>query len=349
MVLTAQHLEGLAKAYIELVALFKRGAMAEAHALRDRIAADLNAALAAVWSTARRQIADGDHYGALLSLHTVFNIHRQNLLNIELPISQAACYAEMAGLLQTMGQPVAASAAATLATREHGFYQPTPSCQIAILGALFETLFGQRTDGTFVEIGAFDGETFSNTSCLADLGWRGVYVEPVEGAHRKCVERHRRNPSVSVLNCAIGPEDATIRFWDSAEFSTGSAEVVAAHAAQGHVAANAREIAVPQLRLDRVLAEQGIAPGFDLLVVDVEGMEEQVFRSFDVERWRPRCMIIELHDGSGVRASGDQSIAAAARLRAAIRDRGYEEVYRDQANTVFRRREPGDPLPGRSS
>ena len=104
------------------------------------------------------------------------------------------------------------------------FYRPAPTCQIARLAELYEAVFGQRADGTFVEVGAFDGDTYSNTSCLADLGWRGLYIEPIERSWRQCVERHRRNARVSVLNAAIGPTETTIRMWDSGATSTGSAD-----------------------------------------------------------------------------------------------------------------------------
>ena len=99
-----------------------------------------------------------------------------------------------------------------------------------------------------------------------------------------------------------------------------------------------REIEVRQMRLDRALGEAGIAPGFDLLAVDVDGMEEQVFASFDLAQWRPRCMIVELIEDSPGFVGHDRLIASAARVRAAVDAAGYEPVYRDQGNTVFRHR-----------
>lgn len=60
-----------------------------------------------------------------------------------------------------------------------GLYRPPINCQIPHCAAIFEELFGLKRDGFFVEAGAYDGESFSNTSFLADIGWRGVYVEPV--------------------------------------------------------------------------------------------------------------------------------------------------------------------------
>lgn len=39
--------------------------------------------------------------------------------------------------------------------------------------------------GTFIDIGANDGETFSNTRALALLGWKGVLVEPSPKAYER--------------------------------------------------------------------------------------------------------------------------------------------------------------------
>ena len=42
--------------------------------------------------------------------------------------------------------------------------------------------FGPEFKGTFLDIGANDGVTFSNTYGLSLKGWRGVCVEPCLGA-----------------------------------------------------------------------------------------------------------------------------------------------------------------------
>jgi FkbM family methyltransferase len=331
-------LEGLAKAYVELVELSRRGAQAEARVLYQRISHALRSTVETVWAQGQGHVAQGDFYAALLSYEALLRIHQQNLLNLDLPVPRRACFEQIAAVLGAMGQAVAAEVATTLVARDGAsFYQPSPSCQIPILGALLEHLFGQRTDGCFVEVGAYDGETFSNTSCLADMGWRGLYIEPVEQSYLRCVERHRGNPGIHVRNCAIGPEATTIRFWDNGHFSTGSTDEMAVNAANAWVGAGGtREIEVAQIRLDTALPDAGIAPGFDLLVVDVDGMEEAVFQSFDLAHWRPRCMIVELIESSPGFVGHDRLIEASARVRGLIADRGYETIYRDQSNTVLR-------------
>jgi len=65
-------------------------------------------------------------------------------------------------------------------------YKPLSDCQIPRLDEIYLKNFGYKTDGTFVEIGAYDGHSISNTSFLADIGWKGIYVEPVKEYYEKC-------------------------------------------------------------------------------------------------------------------------------------------------------------------
>ena len=71
---------------------------------------------------------------------------------------------------------------------------------------------------------------------------------------------------------------------------------------------------------------------FDPLVVDVEGMEASVFAGFDVSRWQPKMLIVEL-------CENQPDLQAAAKtdrsLYASILESGYRVVYKDSINTVF--------------
>ncbi len=55
-------------------------------------------------------------------------------------------------------------------------------------------------------------------------------------------------------------------------------------------------LTVRQRRLDEMLEEVRAPEQFDLLSVDVEGYESEVFGGFDLERWMPGLMIVELAD-----------------------------------------------------
>src|ERR1700730_3391604 len=177
-------------------------------------------------------------------------------------------------------------------------YRPHPSCQIPILGEILENRFGVRRDGTFVEVGAFDGETCSNTSFLADFGWRGLYMEPVPSYAEACRKRHYTNAKVSVVQSAVGATEQPITLMIGHVLTTGDAAMANAYRqiswARG-LQSN-QHIVVPQLRLETILQKERIPRGFEVLVIDVEGGEESVFNSFDLADWRPKMLIVELVD-----------------------------------------------------
>lgn len=57
--------------------------------------------------------------------------------------------------------------------------------------------------GTFCDIGANDGKTFSNTAALADKGWGGVLVEPSDRGYNSLLERYKNNKNITLLKCAV--------------------------------------------------------------------------------------------------------------------------------------------------
>lgn len=59
----------------------------------------------------------------------------------------------------------------------------------------------------FLDLGAYDGETFSNTAALADGGCPGLMVEAAPDQAAKCAERHAGNPGVRVACGAFSLAD----------------------------------------------------------------------------------------------------------------------------------------------
>jgi hypothetical protein len=49
-------------------------------------------------------------------------------------------------------------------------YEPHDSCQVPELGKILAAHLGLKRDDVLVEVGAFDGESYSNTSFLTDVG-----------------------------------------------------------------------------------------------------------------------------------------------------------------------------------
>lgn len=215
------------------------------------------------------------------------------------------------------------------------YYPQSNSCQIADLWFIYSRFLGERTSGTFVEIGAFDGTSYSNTWGLAERGWRGLMVEPVPEFAERCRHAHAGHPHVTVVQSAIGPAGITeLQLQLAGELSTANSDVHETYATlswSSPLVSN-REISVPSQTLDSILISHEVPAGFDLLSVDVEGFEEAVFSAFDLDRWSPRLLIVELadtHPDLTATANSD------ARVAKRIADSGYRVVFKDRVNTIF--------------
>lgn len=219
-------------------------------------------------------------------------------------------------------------------------YRFPATCQIPGLADRYRELFGDlKTDGTFVEVGAYDGEDFSNTSGLADVGWSGLYVEPVPWYAQACARRHAANKGVTVANCAVGPELTEVDIHFGEGLSTTLDEQVEVYEQIDWTRGfhKGERIRVRQFPLEQLLSQAGITPAFDLLVVDVEGSEDAVFDSFSLDDWKPRVVIVELIDHHPSFQSFDVVTRRSSELRERIRRAGYGEHYVDEINTIFRR------------
>lgn len=219
-------------------------------------------------------------------------------------------------------------------------YTLSLTCQIPNLDKIYTKYFGEDTNRIFVEVGAFDGESVSNTSCLADAGWRGYYIEPVREHFEQCVQRHKNNLKVTVSNFSIGTEQDYQTVYCSGIVSTldkQQAEIISSMSLFGYP--QYKEQQCWQLRLESYLEKSDIPKNFDLLVVDVEGREEDVFNSFDLNEWSPKMMIIELIDDHEYFQDNVTLVKSCKNLRSYINSNGYTELFRDHINTIFVRDE----------
>jgi len=159
-----------------------------------------------------------------------------------------------------------------------------------------------KKDGFFVELGANDGVSTSNTLYLEKYrGWRGVLVEPIPELYRQCV---KNRPKAKVFNCAcVDGLDPSVT---SAEMTYCNLMSIVNDAFQNEEdrkkwlewgekaqpGVRARRIVVPARTLASVLDDCG-SPDIDFLSLDVEGYETQVLRGLQLERHRPKWILVE--------------------------------------------------------
>lgn len=211
------------------------------------------------------------------------------------------------------------------------------SCQIPDIREKLSTLGLAGRTGTFVEVGAFDGDSFSNTSFLADQGWTGLYIEPIPKYYRLTRVRHVLN-RVNCENCGIAPNRGTAVISMMGALSTMNSGTVEAYKTIAWARAeqqSMREVVIKTRPISEVLSRNRIPPDFDLMVIDVEGAEEPIVKDLLNTEWRPRVLIVELCDVHPDFRDKHELVESHARVRGMLLDSGYFENYVDQINTIF--------------
>jgi FkbM family methyltransferase len=160
-------------------------------------------------------------------------------------------------------------------------------------------------EGFFVEAGANDGYTQSNTYYLERYrGWRGLLVEPTPHLARVC---RRVRKASAVVECAlVAPTEAggtvRLRYADLmsvTEGARGDAEADGRWVGAGRSLLRVPDVTyeVPATTLGSLLDE--VAPAcVDLLSLDVEGYELKVLAGLGA--WRPTWILVESHDQEGL-------------------------------------------------
>lgn len=112
------------------------------------------------------------------------------------------------------------------------------------------------SDGWFCEFGAWDGKYGSNSYALLKQGWRGVMIEGDADRFQALARTARKFPDrLSIRQAFVAYEDGPSS-------------------------------------LDSLLAETPIPQDFDLLSIDIDSYDYQVWQSF--VRYRPKLVVVEI-------------------------------------------------------
>ena len=149
----------------------------------------------------------------------------------------------------------------------------------------------EKRDGFFVEFGATDGRTNSNTWLLEKtFGWKGLLAEPNPMWHA-ALQKNR--------TCAVDHRCVYSRTGETVAFATASDPELSAIVETGgrdHFAATRNDapvISVPTVTLADLLVDHGAPKTIDYLSVDTEGSELEILEKFDFERWNVQLISVE--------------------------------------------------------
>jgi len=143
--------------------------------------------------------------------------------------------------------------------------------------------------GIYVDVGAYHPIKFSNTYALHKRGWRGVNIDmdPIK------IEAFKLARASDVNICAaISSEKAVKQAYNFSKYGLTSTLDPETAAAEGQAPVSVRD--VETTTLDDVLEHSRYSnQEIDLLSIDAEGHDYHVLRSIDLERYKPKIIIVE--------------------------------------------------------
>jgi len=155
---------------------------------------------------------------------------------------------------------------------------------------LYNKVFGDKKNGVYIELGALDGNLYSNTKFFEHyLSWEGILIEPHPVKFRNLLlNRSRKN---KFFNCLVSTGDKKLKFrlFDDIHAAVSGVEdtIPPYHFKKFFNAEENSHLKQDIIEMKpETLTDIVKLSGYeyiDLLSLDVEGHEEQVLQSYDFE------------------------------------------------------------------
>lgn len=190
---------------------------------------------------------------------------------------------------------------------------------------IISDFFGDHI-GTFLDLGANDGKTLSNVYACAERGWKGTCVEPSKIPFNKLFELHK-NREIECFNIGVSDKEGLVEFHDSGTHLNKGDTSLLSTFVQGdydkwketteYTTTTAQLITFPQLMVLSKIKH------FDLITIDIEGLDFQVLSQMNLTKLKCKMLIVETN------SVDDQKYIDYCAIY------GYKVIFKNYCNLIF--------------
>jgi len=157
--------------------------------------------------------------------------------------------------------------------------------------------FFKEKVGSVLDLGANDGETFSNSLRVIQKGWSADLIEASPETYKKLAELHKGNDKVKCHNIAVSNVNGEIKFWESGTLLGGDDKSLVSTCDKRELARWGDSVDFTETKVESVtisrLLESTKNTNFDLITIDVEGLDYLVLAQMDLKALGCKMLIVE--------------------------------------------------------
>lgn len=151
------------------------------------------------------------------------------------------------------------------------------------------SLLGQT--GFYVDVGCNHPQSYSNTFALYKKGWIGITID----ANKELIQKHQRLRKRDISLCAVVSDQKREVIFTEFEDSLVSS-LNLEHISEWEKKRKVKEKRVVKtVSLSSILDSCKAPKDFDLLCIDIEGHDFEVLSSLNLNIYRPKLIVIEMH------------------------------------------------------
>jgi FkbM family methyltransferase len=189
--------------------------------------------------------------------------------------------------------------------------------------------FGE-TKGTFLDVGANDGVTLSNTRALAEKGWCGVLVEPSPRAFSRLKANYsvmEKKGCIYMYPFALGETKGSVMLDESGPLISKTDVALVSTIVESEKKRFERTVTYEKTSVEcftyRTFLNRLSIKKFDFISIDAEGCDEVILKQIDVSE--TKCICIEWNGRPELKISFSQYLA------------DFKIIYTSAENLIFAR------------
>lgn len=156
---------------------------------------------------------------------------------------------------------------------------------------ILNRFLGNKEKIFYVDVGAHHPTKFSNTKKFYDSGkGRGINIDALPGT-KKLFDEHR--PEDINIECGIAVEAGELTYYNFYKPAHNTFEEKIANFKIAKGIELKEKILIPVKRLDQLLDNHSVKYPIDFLTIDVEGMDFEVLKSNNWQKYRPNIICVE--------------------------------------------------------